>query len=164
MRRLLQVKEEADLLKGGLDRFSFLWQSDRAAVMKDFLKYSRQLGPEELEAEEAPPTLKDFHREIECLSRLKTDVTQLDDVVVLHSWLQVDLRPFRDSLLSVLHDWRQMYTTYLLSAVSDSFHQVTRHGEEESSSSSRFPLTETVLLLEAAGVKLPEHLAAQLQC
>ncbi|XP_035860920.1 dynein heavy chain 17, axonemal-like isoform X1 [Sander lucioperca] len=165
MRRLGQVREEAELLKARLDRYSFLWLSSRAAVMKEFLKYSRQLGPEELEAEGAPPTLKDFHREIESLGRRRTDVTQLDEVVVLHSWLQVDLRPFRDSLLSVLQDWRHMYTQYLLGAVSNSLKQVTQRGEDEdSSSSSRFPLTETILLLEAAGVELPEHLAAQLQC
>ncbi|XP_070829465.1 dynein axonemal heavy chain 11-like [Chaetodon trifascialis] len=135
-------------------------------VIQDFLTYSRQLGPEELEAEEAPPTLKDFQREIESLDRLSREVTHLDDVIVLHSWLQVDLQPFRDSLLSVIQDWRQMYTEYLLDSVSDSLQQVAQcaDSDEESSSSSSVPLTETIVLLEAAGVRLPEHLSAQLQC
>lgn len=64
MRRLLQVREEAERLRTGLGKYSYLWQSDRRGVMQEFLTYSRQLGPEELEAEETPPTLKDFRREV----------------------------------------------------------------------------------------------------
>ncbi len=64
MRRLLQVREEAEHLRAGLDRYSYLWQSDRRGVMQEFLTYSRQLRPEELEAEETPPTLKDFQRQV----------------------------------------------------------------------------------------------------
>lgn len=64
MRRLLQVREEAERLRAGLNRYSYLWQSNRRRVMQEFLTYSRQLGPEELEAEKTPPTLKDFQREV----------------------------------------------------------------------------------------------------
>lgn len=63
--------------------------------------------------------VSDVLLQIESLCRLSTEVTNLDDVIILHSWLQVDLRPFRDSLLSIIHDWRQMYTEYLLDSVSD---------------------------------------------
>ncbi|XP_045898271.1 dynein axonemal heavy chain 17-like isoform X2 [Micropterus dolomieu] len=161
MRRLLQVREEAERLRAGLNRYSYLWQSNRRRVMQEFLTYSRQLGPEELEAEKTPPTLKDFQREIESLQRVSGEVVHLDDVIVLHNWLQVDLRPFRDSLLSLIYDWRHVYTEYLLASVRNSLQQLTRRGGSEE---SRFPLTETIILLEAAGVELPEHLAAQLQC
>ncbi|XP_068565359.1 dynein axonemal heavy chain 17-like isoform X4 [Cebidichthys violaceus] len=65
MHRLLQVKEEAERLSAGLDRYAYLWQSDRREVMQEFLTYSRQLGDEEVEVEEALPTLKDFQRETE---------------------------------------------------------------------------------------------------
>lgn len=64
MRHLLKAKEEAEHLRAGLDRYSHLWQSDRMAVFQEFLSYSRQLGPEELEPEKTPPTLKDFQREV----------------------------------------------------------------------------------------------------
>ncbi|XP_054482943.1 dynein beta chain, ciliary-like, partial [Anoplopoma fimbria] len=166
MHRLLQVREEAERLAAGLERYSYLWQSDRSGVMQEFLTYSRQLAPEELEAEETPPTLKDFQRELESLHNLSREVTHLDDVIVLHSWLQVDLRPFKDALLLVVRDWRHLYTEYLLDSVSDSLQQVTHHAgdDEESPSSSSFPLAESIILLEAAGVELPEHLSAQLQC
>ncbi|CAK6981780.1 dynein axonemal heavy chain 17-like isoform X1 [Scomber scombrus] len=114
MRRLLEVSEEAERLRAELDRYSHLWQSDRQSVMQEFLTYSRQLGPEEGEVEEAPPTLKDFRREIDSLRKLYTEVTHLDDVIALHGWLQVDRQPFRDSLLSIIQDWSHMYTQHLL--------------------------------------------------
>lgn len=179
MCHLLQVRQEVERLRAGLDRYSYLWKSNRREVMQQFLTYSRELGPEllevEVEVEETPPTLKDFQREVrhtcpgvflkviqsvfllsrcftppvwcivggdsavdrwffrspaasglcvcdvllqmESLHRLNTEVTHLDDVIILHSWLQVDLRPFRDSLLSIIHDWTQMYTEYLLDSV-----------------------------------------------
>ncbi|XP_047445761.1 dynein axonemal heavy chain 17-like isoform X2 [Mugil cephalus] len=165
MHHLQKVEEEAEHLRAGLDRYSHLWQSDRTTAFQEFLSYSRQLGPEEVEPEQAPPTLKDFQREIESLHRLSAEVTHLDDVIVLHGWLQVDLRPFRDALLSVIDGWKHMYTDHLLSSVSHSLQQVTQRDadDDEAASSSRFPLTQTILLLEAAAVELPEHLAAQLQ-
>ena len=158
MRHVVQVKEEAEHLRAGLDRYSYLWLNDRKEMMQEFLTYSRQLGADKLEAEEAPPTLKDFQREVRCtcpgvllsicivllfvtcvgedsghsdftwcvvspqiesFHRLSREVTHLDDVIVLHSWLQVDLRPFRDSLLLIIHDWSHMYTEFLLDSVSD---------------------------------------------
>lgn len=61
----------------------------------------------------------DLLLQIESLHRLSTEVTHLDDVIILHSWLQVDLRPFRDSLLAVIHDWKLMFTGYLLDSVSN---------------------------------------------
>ncbi|XP_031695292.1 dynein beta chain, ciliary-like isoform X2 [Anarrhichthys ocellatus] len=158
-----QVKEEAERLSAGLDRYAYLWQSDRREVMQEFLIYSRQLGDEEVEVEEAPPTLKDFQREIESLHRLSREVTHLDDIIVLHSWLQVDLRTFKDSLLSIVQEWKHLYMEYLLDSVRDSLQQVTHHRGDDEESSSSFPLTETIFLLEAAGVELPEHLSAQLE-
>ncbi|XP_033935531.1 dynein beta chain, ciliary-like, partial [Pseudochaenichthys georgianus] len=163
MRRLQKVKEEAELLQVKMDRYSHLWQSDRQAVMQEFLTYSRQLGPEELEAPEAPPTLKDFQRELQALSSLQVELSHLDEQRLL-GWLKVELHPFRDSLLSIIQEWSDMYTQHLLSSVSTSLQQVTQHTDEDSSSSSGFPVTETLLLLEATGVQLPEHLSAQLQC
>ncbi|KAM6989838.1 dynein axonemal heavy chain 17-like [Tautogolabrus adspersus] len=166
MCHLVQVREEAERLRARLDRYSYLWESDSRGVMEDFLTYGRQLEADELEAEVTPPTLKDFRREIESLQTLSNEVAHLDDVITLLSWLQVNLRPFRESLLSIITVWKHMYTEYLLDSLTDSLQQVSHRGndDEESSSSSRFCLTESVVLLEAAGVQLPEHLAAQIQC
>ncbi|KAF3857790.1 hypothetical protein F7725_010991 [Dissostichus mawsoni] len=209
MRRLQKVKEEAELLQVKMDRYSHLWQSDRQAVMQEFLTYSRQLGPEELEAPEAPPTLNDFQREVsltchsersltchsqrsltchsersltcqvspqrdrmlymcisvfqlQALSSLQVELSHLDEQRLL-GWLKVELRPFRDSLLSIIQEWSDMYTQHLLSSVSTSLQQVTQHTDEDSSSTSGFPVTETLMLLEAAGDS-PFCLFYQLLC
>ncbi|XP_017259219.2 dynein heavy chain 17, axonemal-like [Kryptolebias marmoratus] len=164
MHKLLQVKEEAEFLRAELDRYSHLWQSDRKAVFQEFLTYSKQLGPEDLELEKTPPTLRDFQREIQVLHTLSSEVTYLDDVIILHGWLQVDLRPFTASLLSVILDWKHMYTDFLLESASKSLQQEIQPVGDDDEMSSSFPLMETILLLEAAGVELPEHLAAQLKC
>ncbi|XP_041847461.1 dynein heavy chain 17, axonemal-like isoform X3 [Melanotaenia boesemani] len=162
LHELQQVREEAEHLREGLDRYSHLWLSDRKTMFKDFLKYGRQLAPEELEAGQTPPTLNNFHREMESLSALSSEVSHLDDVIILHGWLQVDLRPFRTSLLSIIYTWRHMYTNYLLESVSNSMQVHTE--DEESPSSSTFSVKDIILLLEAAAVELPKHLTAQLQC
>ncbi|TNN25173.1 Dynein heavy chain 17, axonemal [Liparis tanakae] len=99
--------------------------------------------------------------QVESLQRLSREVTELHDVIVLHRWLQVDLRPFKDSLLWLVQDRRHLYTTHLLDSVSDSLQQFSHGDEDEDSSSSS--LSDTILLLEAAGVELPEHLSARLQ-
>ncbi|KAM4728999.1 dynein axonemal heavy chain 17-like isoform 3-T3 [Anableps anableps] len=164
MTRLLQVKEEAELLRAGLDRYSHLWLSDRKAVFQEFLTYGRQLGAGEVDAERNPATLKEFQREIQVLLTISSEVTQLEEVVLLQGWLQVDLRPFTTCLLSIILDWKHMYTHFLLESTTNSLQQVTRPAaDQEESSSSTLSLIDTILLLEAAGVELPEHLAAQLQ-
>lgn len=74
MTRLLQVKEEAKKLRAGLDRYAHLWLSDKQAVFQEFLTYGKPLAVGEVEADQNPPSLKDFQRE----------VTHLDTPV--HTW------------------------------------------------------------------------------
>ncbi|XP_043990790.1 dynein axonemal heavy chain 17-like isoform X4 [Gambusia affinis] len=160
MTRLLQVKEEAEKLRVGLDRYAHLWLSDKQAVFQEFLAYSKPLAVGEVEAEENPPSLKDFQREIQVLLTVSSEVTHLDEGVVLQGWLQVDMRPFITCLLSIILDWKDMYTDFLLESATNSLQQATQPKDRGSAS---FDLTDTILLLEAAGVELPEHLAAKLQ-
>ncbi|MEQ2233582.1 hypothetical protein ILYODFUR_023355, partial [Ilyodon furcidens] len=119
MCRLLQVKEEAEQLRAGLNRYSHLWQSDRTAVFQEFLTYGKQLGAEAVDAERKPPTLKDFQREIQVLLTLSSEVSQLDEVILLKGWLQVDMRPFKTCLLSIILDWKHMYTHRLLESATN---------------------------------------------
>ncbi|MEQ2170230.1 hypothetical protein GOODEAATRI_033332, partial [Goodea atripinnis] len=126
MGRLLQVKEEAEQLRAGLNRYSHLWQSDRTAVFQEFLTYGKQLGAEAVDAERKPPTLKDFQREvahlytpIQVLLTLSSEVSQLDEVILLNGWLQVDMRPFKTCLLSIILDWKHMYTHRLLESATN---------------------------------------------
>ncbi|XP_014908822.1 dynein heavy chain 17, axonemal-like isoform X2 [Poecilia latipinna] len=160
MTRLLQVKEEAEKLRAGLDRYAHLWLSDKQAVFQEFLAYGKPLAVGEVEADKNPPSLKDFQREIQVLLTISSEVTHLDEGVVLQGWLQVDMHPFITCLLSIILDWKDMYTDFLLESATNSLQQATRPQDRGSAS---FDLTDTILLLEVAGVELPEHLAAKLQ-
>lgn len=66
MDHVSEVKEEAELLRVGFDKYSHLWQRSRKGVFQEFLNYGRQLGPEEPKPAVTPPTLKDFQREVKC--------------------------------------------------------------------------------------------------
>lgn len=72
MRHMQQVRDEAESLREGLDRYAHLWESDRQGVMHEFLKYGRQVRPEEPDAEETPPTLKDVQREVRHTCEVRT--------------------------------------------------------------------------------------------
>nr|XP_057922872.1 dynein axonemal heavy chain 17-like isoform X2 [Doryrhamphus excisus] len=159
MQRLVEVRGEAALLRADLDRFSPLWKSHKRGVMQEFLTYGRKLGPDEEEVEEAPPTLADFQREIQSLQKQMTKVNHLNENVLLHGWLQVELRPFKTALRLFIHNWISMYTQHLLKLVRHSMSQRSVDEEQDEyskKSASSFPLTETIMLLETVGVEVPE--------
>ncbi|XP_061835200.1 dynein axonemal heavy chain 17-like isoform X3 [Nerophis lumbriciformis] len=158
MQHLPEVREEAALLKARLDNFSHLWNSNKRAVMQEFLTYGRKLKPEEEEVAETPPTLADFQREIQSLQKQMSSVSHLSKNELLHGWLQVELKPFKDALHLFIHNWISMYTQHLLKLVRHSMSRrsVDEEQDEDKKSSSNFPLTETIMLLETVGVEVPE--------
>ncbi|XP_061776593.1 dynein axonemal heavy chain 17-like isoform X1 [Nerophis ophidion] len=158
MQHLPEVREEAALLKARLDKFSPLWNSNKRAVMQEFLTYGRKLTPDEEEVVETPPTLADFQREIQSLQKQMSNVSQLSKNELLHGWLQVELKPFKDALHLFIHNWISMYTQHLLKLVRHSMSRrsVDEEQDEDKKSSSNFPLTETIMLLETVGVEVPE--------
>lgn len=158
-----EVAEKAECLRAELDRkYSHLWTSNKEEVMREFQTYGRQLGPNEVEVIEAPPTLKEYKRELQSVQSLQSVLSAIDDVTVLQGWLQVDLRPFRASVMSLSDQWSQMFTWQLLQTAKESLRQVAPFKEDEPETT--FPLTQTVLLLEASGVELPPELSKHIHC
>ncbi|XP_054876649.1 dynein beta chain, ciliary-like [Poeciliopsis prolifica] len=86
MARLLQMKEEAEKLRAELNRYAHLWLSDKRAVFQEFLDYGKPLAVGEVEAEKNPPSLKDFQREIQVLLTVSSEVSHLDEGLVLQGW------------------------------------------------------------------------------
>lgn len=149
--RAQEVSEEVERLRSELDlRYAYLWLGDRQEVLRDFLRYGRQLGPEEQDVDEAPPTLSDFKREIQRLQSVRSSLSSIDDLTVLQGWLQVDLRPFRDSVMSLTDKWSHMFTEPLLQTAANSLLHVTQSEEDETEAT--FLLTQTLFLLESSGV------------
>lgn len=55
--------------------------------MCEFLKYGRLLGPDEVDVDEASPTLKEFKRELHSVQNLRSVLSGVDDVTVLQRCL-----------------------------------------------------------------------------
>ncbi|KAK7926312.1 hypothetical protein WMY93_008622 [Mugilogobius chulae] len=158
-----KASEKAEQLRAELNqKYGRLWTRNRADAIREFMTYGRQLGPDEHDVDEAPPTLKEFKREVQNLQGIRSKLNAIDDITVLQGWLQVDLRPFRDSVMSLADEWSHMFTDRLLQKPEDSLQKVPLETEDQPESS--FPLTETLLLLESSGVELPPSMAAHIHC
>ncbi|XP_029930019.1 dynein beta chain, ciliary-like [Myripristis murdjan] len=164
VRRGLQaVQEEAERFREHLDRYAYLWQDDQQEVMQQFLSDGGVMTSQDSVAEggRGPPTLQDFRKEMDSYQRVFGEVQQLDESVRLHGCLQVDLRPFKSSLLSVIQSWTSMFQQHLVDCVTCSLQQALQ--DSQPPPACTLPLSETILMLEASGVQLPDHLYTQLQ-
>ncbi|KAJ0061995.1 hypothetical protein NL108_014782 [Boleophthalmus pectinirostris] len=156
-----EVSEKAEHLRAELDqKYGHLWTNSRQDMIREFLMYGRQLGPDEQDVYEAPPTLKEFRREIQKLQGIQSSLTAINNITVLQGWLQVDLQPFIDSVMSLTAEWSHMFTECLLQKAEDRLQKVALEREDQPESS--FPLTDTLLFVEMCGVELPPSLSAHI--
>ncbi|KAM8815016.1 dynein axonemal heavy chain 9 [Rhynchonycteris naso] len=105
-------------------RYSYLYVEDRKETLGQFLLYGRVLTPEELEAQaeddipENPPSLHQFKAQIDTYEKLYEDVCRLEPTKVLDSWLRIDVRPLRASLLNVIKRWSLTFKQHLVDYVT----------------------------------------------
>ena len=88
------------------------------------MKYGRQLTPEELDArslgEEVPeekPSLDQFKEIIDKFESLYLEVQKFELEKVFDKWFLLDMRPFRQTLLSTVKKWSLMFKQYLIDSV-----------------------------------------------
>ncbi|XP_019507533.1 PREDICTED: dynein heavy chain 11, axonemal [Hipposideros armiger] len=109
-----------------LDMYAYLWVDDRAEFMKHFLLYGQTVSPEEIDSQaneeisEQPPTLDQFKEQIDVYEALYVQMSKFDDFRVFDSWLKVDMKPFKASLLNIIRKWSWMFQEHLLRFVIDS--------------------------------------------
>ncbi|XP_057356823.1 dynein axonemal heavy chain 9 isoform X5 [Manis pentadactyla] len=107
-------------------QYSYLYVEDRKEVLSQFLLYGRVLTPEEIEAHaedgipENPPLLHQFKAQIDSYEKLYEDVCRLEPIRVFESWMKIDVRPFKASLLNVIKKWSLMFKQHLVDSVTDS--------------------------------------------
>ena len=92
--------------------------------MRQFLKYGRQLTPEEIEAkglgEEPPeqaPTLEQFKEQFDKFESLYSEVEKFEHEKIFDKWFLLDMRPFRQSVLNNVKRWSLMFKQYLIDSV-----------------------------------------------
>lgn len=110
------------------DHYSYLYVDDRKEFLRQFLLYGHVLTAEEIEVHaeegvpETPPTLQQFRGQIDSYERVYEEVSHLEPVCVLDSWMKVDARSFKASLLGVIKKWSFMFKQHLIDHVTHRYH------------------------------------------
>ncbi|XP_034468683.1 dynein heavy chain 11, axonemal isoform X3 [Hippoglossus hippoglossus] len=126
--------------QGSFASYRYLWTDDRSEFMRQFLLYGHVLSTEEAELyadyelKKNPPTLDNFKEQINLFESLYVRVSKMEDRRVFCGWLQLDIRPFKLTLMNVIKRWSWMFKEHLLNHVNQSvrelssFVQNTAHG------------------------------------
>uniref|UniRef100_W5MKY4 Dynein, axonemal, heavy polypeptide 9 like n=1 Tax=Lepisosteus oculatus TaxID=7918 RepID=W5MKY4_LEPOC len=129
---ITKVKEYQSTFKG----YRYLWTDDRGEFMRQFLLYGHGLSAEELELyadyelSKCPPQLEQFKEQINLFESLYLKVKKLEDKKVFSSWLQVDIKPFKVSLMNVIKKWSWMFKEHLLNHVNNSVQELDMFVQE----------------------------------
>lgn len=107
-----------------LSQYSYLYVEDRKEALGQFLLYGHMLTAEEMEAHaedgipENPPLLHQFKAQIDCYEKLHEDVSRLEPIQVFDSWMKIDARPFKTSLLNIIKKWSLTFKQHLVDYVT----------------------------------------------
>lgn len=108
-------------------RYSYLWLEDREFCMENFLEFGRILEPEEVDLiinkdplapKEAAPTIEAFREQIDNYEALFLEVEKIEAFQIFSAWFQVDVRPFRQSLMNIVRKWGNMFKDHLVNRVT----------------------------------------------
>ncbi|NXC27886.1 DYH9 protein, partial [Campylorhamphus procurvoides] len=126
LRRVRAVVSSCCEYRGALERYSHLYGEDRRELGRQFLLHGHILTAAELEAQvqdgvpEVPPTLQQFREQIDSCERIYEEVAHMEPLSTFHSWVRVDARPFKASLMNEIKRWSLMFKQHLLDHVTHS--------------------------------------------
>ncbi|XP_067164604.1 dynein axonemal heavy chain 9 [Apteryx mantelli] len=112
--------------RNSFDHYSYLYGDDRKEFIRQFLLYGHVLTAVEIEAHtedgvpETPPTLQQFREQIDSYEKIYEEVNRIEPISVFHSWMKIDARPFKASLLNVIKRWSLMFKQHLIDHVTHS--------------------------------------------
>ncbi|KAK7945776.1 hypothetical protein WMY93_001504 [Mugilogobius chulae] len=124
---IAKVKE----YQGSFASYRYLWTDDRSEFMRQFLLYGHVLSTEEAELyadyelKKNPPTLDNFKEQINMFETLYDRVSKMDDFRVFCGWLQLDISPFKHTLMNVIKRWSWMFKEHLLNHVNESVRELS---------------------------------------
>ncbi|RXM27080.1 Dynein heavy chain 11, axonemal [Acipenser ruthenus] len=123
---IVKVKE----FQNTFSSYSYLWMDDRNEFMQQFILYGHVLSTEEMELyadyelSKCAPQLQHFKEQINIFETLYMKVKMFDDKKVFNGWFQVDIKPFKVSLMNVIKKWSWMFKEHLLDHVNDSVNEL----------------------------------------
>lgn len=124
-----KVVEEAAEFCNGFERYSYLWLEDRNKCMEMFLIYGRFLESDELDLiamrdpaapQPSQPSIEAFREQIDNYESLYAEIEKISSFHVFNAWFQVDVRPFRQSLLNIVRKWGNLFKNHLVDRVTSS--------------------------------------------
>uniref|UniRef100_A0A3B5A740 Dynein axonemal heavy chain 11 n=1 Tax=Stegastes partitus TaxID=144197 RepID=A0A3B5A740_9TELE len=119
--------------------YRYLWTDDRSEFMRQFLLYGHVLSTEEAELyadyelKKNPPTLDNFKEQINLFESLYVRVSKMEDRRVFCGWLQLDIRPFKHTLMNVIKRWSWMFKEHLLNHVNQSVRELSSFVQDTAS-------------------------------
>uniref|UniRef100_A0A3Q2GPF7 Dynein heavy chain 11, axonemal-like n=1 Tax=Cyprinodon variegatus TaxID=28743 RepID=A0A3Q2GPF7_CYPVA len=108
----------------------------RSEFMRQFLLYGHVLSTEEAELyadyelKKSPPTLENFKDQINLFESLYTRVSKMEDRIQFCGWLELDIRPFKHTLMNVIKKWSWMFKEHLLNHVNQSVKELSHFLED----------------------------------
>uniref|UniRef100_A0A8B9MIW9 Dynein axonemal heavy chain 17 n=1 Tax=Accipiter nisus TaxID=211598 RepID=A0A8B9MIW9_9AVES len=131
MRRDLMGRVQAVMVaccdyRSAFDHYSYLYGDDRKEFCRQFLLYGHILTAAEIEAHgedgvpEMPPTLQQFREQIDSYEKIYEEVNCIEPISIFQSWMKVDARPFKASLLNVIKRWSLVFKQHLMDHVTHS--------------------------------------------
>uniref|UniRef100_A0AAY4DT71 Dynein heavy chain 11, axonemal n=1 Tax=Denticeps clupeoides TaxID=299321 RepID=A0AAY4DT71_9TELE len=173
--------------------FRYLWTDDRSEFMRQFLLYGRALSTEEAELyadyelAKNPPKLHNFKEQISVFESLYEKVCAFEDGMIFCGWCQVDIKPFKVTLMNIIKKWSWMFKEHFVRDLAlfientdFGLHKKVKDGDyaglvdimghlmairdRQLSTEQHFrPLKSTADLLKSYGQQLPENVYTQLE-
>ncbi|XP_054702769.1 dynein axonemal heavy chain 9 isoform X1 [Grus americana] len=126
MERVQAVMAACCDYRSAFDHYSYLYGDDRKEFCRQFLLYGHILTAAEIEAHaedgvpETPPTLQQFKEQIDSYEKIYEEVNRIEPISIFQSWMKVDARPFKASLLNVIKRWSLVFKQHLMDHVTHS--------------------------------------------
>lgn len=107
------------------EKYNFIWLTDKKLYLQHFLRFGRILTSEEsekveegtLELPESKPDLEKFKQVIDFYGELHEEVLRNDTTHVFNSWLKVNMKGLKYSLLNEICKWSLMFKENLKATV-----------------------------------------------
>lgn len=130
--RIETVIKEAKEKRDTYMEYSYLWMENKQEYLYYFLNYSRQLSNKELEMlddnekaiKKDPPTLTQFQEQIDQYETLHDELKQISSILNFQSWFEVDISPFKLTVLTCCKRWSYLFKKHLLDHLVDSLEEL----------------------------------------
>ncbi|GCC26775.1 hypothetical protein chiPu_0005195 [Chiloscyllium punctatum] len=126
MDSIQQVMAKCCNYQNSFEQYAYLWVDDRKEFMRQFLLYGHVLTAEEIEAHaedgvpESPPTLEQYKEQVDSYEKIYDEVNHLESINIFDSWMRIDARPFKSTLLNIIKKWSLMFKQHLIDHVTNS--------------------------------------------